>query len=705
MADGGWKSIVAKLLGLPTMPTQALEGGGRVEPNDYLGGQITPPVLSQTRWVLRDLETAIHQADMGDLSTAARLWRSMRGDGVLSGVLSTSTDGLVRLPVRWSGGDEMVREFEGRDRKRGVFASMYPSPELALLAGDGIGLGIGVGQMLKVPTESDAPPMYVLRRLEPEFLRYRWHEDRWYYQSIAGPLPITPGVPREDGGWWILHRPGGELTPWMHGLWKTLGRAFIAKEHAILHRENYSAKLAQAARVAKAPLAATEEQRMGFLQKIIQWGVNQAFVLTPGWDIGLVESNGRGYEVFQATIATSDNEFIVSIAGQTVTTDGGSGFVNGDMFKSVRADLIQARGDSLALTINEQGTLPYVNERWGAGALEEAPAMEWDTAPPKEMKAHADSITAVGLAITTVNAAVAPYGHRVDVHEITTRFGIPLEGIEQPVVQPSESSPEGGEDAGPVGGPELAPVTVPQLGPGTGNGEKFAENVRQIRGAAVQAILFDRDDWEPEDARAWARSNGYAVDATRTHDHTLAIEQLPAARFERGSIRRVHIKEGVEAIVGTLRALRLAATSESGAKVRNYSGITVIIDRPKGYHQRGSDETGAAWDRVYAVDYGYLAGTRGGDGEELDAFCGPDRWAPTAWVATQVDDEGCFDEWKLFLGFASEHEARACYLAHIPHRFLSDMFELPVEMLRGLLGLEPRARKVALVRALERSAA
>jgi hypothetical protein len=615
-----------QLVGWGAKPPATANDGRPLALGPGEGGQIAPLPTSQTRWFLSDLEAAIHDADLGDLARAARLCRSMRRDGKLAGVLSTRTEGLVRLPIRWSGREDMARELEGRDRRRGVFARMCPTPELALLAGDGILLGVGVAEMLPVPNDDaeDAPREYVLRRLEPEWLRYRWAEDAWYYNSVAGPIRIIPGAKRPDGGWWVLHRPGGISTPWNSGLWPSLGASYIAKQHAILHRENYSAKLAQAARAAISPAAATEAQRLGFLSKLIAWGVNQVFDLPPGWDVKLIESNGRGYEVFQDTIDTSDGEYVVAVAGQTVTTDGGAGFANAEIHKTIRADLIQSTGDGLAITINEQILPPYVNERWGAGALREGPELEWDTRPPKEQKAAADALMSTGLAIRNCNEALRPYNRRVDIYEIATRFDLPLAGIEQPATQPRESEPNGNGETDATDQDPGAEVVDP--GPGTGNGEKGAQF------------------------------------ATRIH-----------------------------------------AVADNGARVRDYAGIKVVIDRPRGFLQRGTDEHGQPWSRVYRVDYGYIDGTLGGDGEELDAFCGPNRHAPWAFVAVQHDDAGDFDEYKLLLGFDSEVEARACYTDHIPSKFLGRVFPMPVEMLRGLLGLEPRARRVA-IRAAQRRA-
>jgi hypothetical protein len=68
-----------------------------------MGGQIVPIPFTQTRWLLKDLESAQQLADGGDISLAARLWDACKRDGVAAGVLSTRTGGVVRLPKRFRG--------------------------------------------------------------------------------------------------------------------------------------------------------------------------------------------------------------------------------------------------------------------------------------------------------------------------------------------------------------------------------------------------------------------------------------------------------------------------------------------------------------------------------------------------------------------------------------------------------------------------
>jgi len=405
----------------------------------HLHGQLTPMSVTRPRWYLADLESAQLAADAGDVQLACQLWRASKRDGLIAGLRETLSAGLVSLPKRFRGDPDIIADLRADNGTRSKFDEMFPAAELAKLADDGIGPGVGVAILQPVPGR-DFP---VMIRLNPEFLQYRWNEDRWYYRSVAGPLPITPG-----DGRWVFHSPGGRYMPWNDGSWQSVGRGFITKEHAMLHRANYSAKLANPARVAKAAAGTNENQRTGFLSALIAWGLNSVFELPPGWDVALLESNGRGWEVFGKEIETSDLETMITLAGQVVTVTGGSGFANADIHRTIRADLIRKRAEQLAFTLNTQAIPPWEIEHYGIDSLQNTARVEWDTAPPADRKTEAEALGAVGKSIVELRTALEAAGIELNVQEVIDRFGIPIQG--KPVTPrsvPETASPTPAEAA------------------------------------------------------------------------------------------------------------------------------------------------------------------------------------------------------------------------------------------------------------------
>jgi hypothetical protein len=52
--------------------------------------------------------------------------------------------------------------------------------------------------------------------------------------------------------------------------------------------------------------------------------------------------------------------------------------------------------------------------------------------------------------------------------------------------------------------------------------------------------------------------------------------------------------------------------------------------------------------------------------------------------------DGDFDEYKLFLGYDSQEEAKKAYTDHIPAKFLHGMREGTIHQIKALLNQEPK---------------
>jgi hypothetical protein len=415
------------LLGVPIYDGKSpLAAAGGYDLNDPVverarelrGGSLTQLRPSQTRWFEADLESAQIQADNGRLQMVGQLCKAMQGDGLISGLLSTRTSGLIALPRHFVGKHAIVAALEERSGSRTVWDEMCPPAELAALAGDGIQAGAGVGELIPVANR----PHPVLVRYEPEHLEYRQYENQWYLNTLSGPIRVNPG-----DGRWVLHVPGGKVAPWNQGAWKALGRAYVDKTHARLHRANYSGKLANPARIAKTPAAATETQRWGFVQRLLAWGINTVVELPPGYEATLLESNGRGWEVFSRQVEDANLEIMIRLAGQVVTVTGGTGFANADIHKTIRSDLIKQTADDLAYTCNTQilPTWSWLTQGQDQRAIDESPLIGWHTDPPEDRKTESDVMKGLADGMRELAESLRAYGLDLDVEEVARRFGIP----------------------------------------------------------------------------------------------------------------------------------------------------------------------------------------------------------------------------------------------------------------------------------------
>lgn len=89
--------------------------------------------------------------------------------------------------------------------------------------------------------------------------------------------------------------------------------------------------------------------------------------------------------------------------------------------------------------------------------------------------------------------------------------------------------------------------------------------------------------------------------------------------------------------------------------------LPLVIEVPQGQRRMGKSD-GKPWSTILMAHYGYIAGTKGADGDALDIFVGPVPESQRVWVVNQIDRDGGFDEHKILIGFIDEDSARAAYM-------------------------------------------
>lgn len=422
----GLRDRVAQLMSVNAFSQRGNSYGVKIDSaiveklREAFGGNLTSIPVTKLEWFLQEVDEASKLADMGELAKASQLIRAMKRDPVISGLLSTKSGGIVRLPKKWSGSDVVIRELTSK-KVSGIetFDLLCPPTEVKAMADDGDLLGVALGELVPVPGR----PYPVLERKEPEFIWYNWSMNTWHYRSKAGLLDIDPGLGR-----WVLHLQGPRLAPWQQAKWHALGRSWVRKDSMQHLKTNWAFKLANAARVAVAPRAAARDQRLNWFRQVAAWGVNTVFSVAEGWDVKLIESNGRGWEGFDSSIKEANEDFMVNLAGQLVSTTGGTGFSSEDLYASIRWDLVREVAVPLGFTLSTQVIPPYVFDNFPE-EFDENTGFEFEVKKPSDLTAEASIYTALGAGLQSLQVVAAAAGLGINVSEFFAKFGIPTHAL------------------------------------------------------------------------------------------------------------------------------------------------------------------------------------------------------------------------------------------------------------------------------------
>jgi len=128
-----------------------------------------------------------------------------------------------------------------------------------------------------------------------------------------------------------------------------------------------------------------------------------------------------------------------------------------------------------------------------------------------------------------------------------------------------------------------------------------------------------------------------------------------------------------------------------------HQGIPIAIENRKGSVRSGTDKDGKPWRTVMKHPYGFIKGTKGKDGEEVDAYVGPKKDATHAYVVHQRKHDGKgHDEDKVMLGFEDEDAARKAYLKHYNDpKFLGPISPVEIDRLKELIASKKKLVKIS----------
>lgn len=106
-----------------------------------------------------------------------------------------------------------------------------------------------------------------------------------------------------------------------------------------------------------------------------------------------------------------------------------------------------------------------------------------------------------------------------------------------------------------------------------------------------------------------------------------------------------------------------------------WNGLTISVETAKGEDRTDKETNGDKWRVTMPATYGYILGTKGADGDHLDAFMGDKPDSGAIYVINQTQpDLDTFDEHKVMLGYSNEVDAKADYLASFSNGFGKKVF-------------------------------
>jgi hypothetical protein len=133
-----------------------------------------------------------------------------------------------------------------------------------------------------------------------------------------------------------------------------------------------------------------------------------------------------------------------------------------------------------------------------------------------------------------------------------------------------------------------------------------------------------------------------------------------------------------------------AKDSKPEAKYVERMGLGIVIEYPKGAQRKYHNKDGkVVYQKTMRYPYGFFEGTKGRDGDEVDAILGPSQRFDDVFVVHMLDKgpdvEQREDEDKVLIGFSTADAAKMGFLQMYPREFFGGMTILPVETFKQRL--------------------
>jgi hypothetical protein len=238
----------------------------------------------------------------------------------------------------------------------------------------------------------------------------------------------------------VLFTPYGLDRPWIKGAWWPTALPFIVKLGAAFDRLRWQGQLADALKYFEAAEGASEKHRKELLRFIRDdWNRAPGIVAPPGYKPGLVESTGRGYEVYTEAEERADKDIQVALAGTPGPFSESGGLSKGNVWDTIRTDILAGTAAALATCLHEQVITPWAHRFYGA--KDRAPKMAWDIRSPDQKKADGEAVGALADGVEKADKVLESRGERVNFKALLDQQGLALPTEPIPVKAPVASAP------------------------------------------------------------------------------------------------------------------------------------------------------------------------------------------------------------------------------------------------------------------------
>lgn len=188
---------------------------------------------------------------------------------------------------------------------------------------------------------------------------------------------------------------------------------------------------------------------------------------------------------------------------------------------------------------------------------------------------------------------------------------------------------------------------------------KFGQNLtRQAIGYRANQLLKKLQSQLAGDSEKYAAVRNMVIRYYRRE-----MLELQKERYERRQDRT--IREAAEYTESDPTDAQIKAGNYKKGRF-SWNGMQIVIENPRGSVRRGVASNGEIWKRDMTAHYGYISGTKGTDGDQVDVFMGRNPESEVVFVICQTNKDGSFDEHKAILGTTNERKARDLYLSHYP---------------------------------------